>query len=74
MRATVDGGRHDAAALPDSAYDYASVTDGTLFTSVEKNQAILYGTVLQLVERGVAPQECGQRAPVDLSPTETLPH
>jgi hypothetical protein len=76
MRAGLADGTAEAAALPDSAYAVASVTDGHLFTGLEKNQAIVYQALSDLSEKygpGVVPRGCGRRAPVDLSPPVTAP-
>ena len=75
IRATLATGK-DADKLPDRAYEYASVQDGTLFVSNEKSRAIAYRTLDQL--RGelgaqVVPRGCGrQTEPVTL-PVVTPP-
>jgi len=48
IRTTVETGRDAAGKLPDRAYEYASVQDGTLFVSNEKTRAIVYRTLDQL--------------------------
>ena len=76
IRATLATGKDAADKLPDRAYEYASVQDGTLFVSNEKSRAIAYRTLDQL--RGelgaqVVPRGCGrQTEPVTL-PVVTPP-
>jgi len=74
MHATVRDGRTGADALPDSAYTVASVTDGRLFTGLEKNQALVYQTLSDLSARygtNLVPDGCGRRDALDISPSIT---
>jgi hypothetical protein len=76
VRATVASGRDKASRLPDRAYEYASVQDGTLFVSNEKSRAIVYRTLDRLrgeLGEQVVPRACGrQTEPVTL-PVVTPP-
>ena len=76
IRATVATGRDAASKLPERAYEYASVQDGTLFVSNEKTRAIVYRTLDQLrseLGEQVVPRACGrQTEPVTL-PVVTPP-
>jgi hypothetical protein len=74
MRTTVKDGRRAADALPDSAYTVASVTDGRLFTGLEKNQALVYQSLRDLSARygtTLVPDGCGRRDALDISPSVT---
>jgi hypothetical protein len=70
IRATVATGKDAASKLPDRAYEYASVQDGTLFVSNEKSRAIVYRTLDSLrgaLGEQVVPRACGrQTEPVTL--------
>ena len=70
VRATLTEGRTHAGDLPDKAYEYASVQDGTLFVSNEKSRAIVYRTLDRLRSQlgdQVVPVACGrQTEPVTL--------
>jgi predicted trehalose synthase len=76
MHAALADVEAEAMALPDSAYDVASVADGHLFAGLEKDQAIVYQALSDLSERygtDVVPRGCGRRGAVDLSPPVTAP-
>ena len=70
IRMTVATGKDAASKLPDRAYEYASVQDGTLFVSNEKTRAIVYRTLDTLrseLGEQVVPRACGrQTEPVTL--------
>jgi hypothetical protein len=70
VRSTVESGRDRASKLPDTAYRYAAVQDGTLFVSNEKSRAIVYGALDHLrseLGEDVVPVACGrQTEPVTL--------
>jgi hypothetical protein len=76
VRATLATGKDAADHLPDSAYEYASVQDGTLFTSNEKSRAVVYRALDSLrgtLGEQVVPVACGrQTEPVTL-PVVTPP-
>jgi len=76
IRATVASGKEAAGKLPDGAYEYASVEDGTLFVSNEKSRAIVYRELDKLrseLGEQVVPRACGrQTEPVTL-PVVTPP-
>jgi hypothetical protein len=72
MHATTADGKAGAAALPDASYEYASVSNGRLFTGMEKNQAILFAALQAMSDRyddNVVPPGCGRRSTGDLSPS-----
>jgi hypothetical protein len=76
MRAGQKEAASASAALPDASYEVASVTEGRLFTGLEKSQAIVYQTLTDLSEKygeQVVPKGCGRRGAVDLSPSVTPP-
>jgi hypothetical protein len=76
MRAALRDASSASTALPDADYEIASVTDGRLFTGLEKNQAIVYQALSDLSDTygpKVVPRGCGRRGPVDLSPGVTAP-
>jgi hypothetical protein len=76
MRAALGDAESTSAALPDGSYEIASVSNGKLFTGLEKNQAIVYQALSDLSDRygaEVVPRGCGRRGAVDLSPSVTAP-
>jgi hypothetical protein len=66
VRDELTDGRARAVALPDDSYVYASVGDGTLFTSTEKIRGVVYQALDDLrVELGESvPASCGRRPPI----------
>jgi hypothetical protein len=76
VRDTIATGKDAADHLPDAAYEYASVQDGTLFTSNEKSRAVVYRALDNLrgtLGEQVVPVACGrQTEPVTL-PVVTPP-
>jgi hypothetical protein len=75
MRAALEDAKTTSAGLPDASYEIASVSNGKLFTGLEKNQAIVYQALSDLSDRygaEVVPRGCGRRGAVDLSPSVTV--
>jgi hypothetical protein len=76
VRSELTYGRNRAAGLPDKSYEYASVGNGTLFTSTEKARDVVYQTLDDLrtsLGEATVPTACGrQTQPVTL-PVLTLP-
>jgi hypothetical protein len=76
VRDEIDYGRHRAAGLPDKSYEYAAVSNGTLFTSTEKTRDVVYQTLDDLrtsLGESTVPRACGrQTEPVTL-PVVTPP-
>jgi hypothetical protein len=75
VETTVDDSAAEAAALPDSAYRFEAVGEGTLLTGTEKAKAIVFQALSDLAvdpSTGI-PRGCGRRAPLDISPPATFP-
>jgi hypothetical protein len=76
VRAEVETGRAHAVDLPDDAYSYAGVSDGTLFVTGEKSRGLVYRTLDDLRDdlgEDAVPRACGrQTEPVTL-PVVTPP-
>ena len=69
-------GRKHAESLSDAAYEFASVQDGTLFTSTEKSRSLVYRTLDDL--RGqlgdtTVPSACGRHTEPVTLPIMTAP-
>jgi hypothetical protein len=75
VRTTVDDNAAHAAGLPDSAYRFEAVSEGTLLTGTEKAKAVVFQALSELAgdpSTGV-PRGCGRRAALDISPPATFP-
>ena len=76
VRQVVADGRAHAAALPDDAYEYASVHDGTLLTSNEKVRSVVYRALDDMrgdLGEGVVPTACGRHTEPVTLPVMTAP-
>ena len=75
VETTVDDNAAEAAALPDSAYQFQAVAEGTLLTGTEKAKAIVFQALSDLAgdPRTELPRGCGRRAALDISPAATFP-
>jgi hypothetical protein len=72
---TIDDSETHAAALPESAYRFVAVSEGTLLTGTEKAKAIVFQALSELAgdpSTGI-PRGCGRRAALDISPPATFP-
>ena len=75
VRMIVAEGEDKAASLPDEAYEFVAVSEGSLVTGVEKAKATVFAALSDLADdtsTGV-PRGCGRRAALDLSPPATFP-
>jgi hypothetical protein len=75
VETTVDDSAAEAAALPDSAYRFPAVSEGTLLTGTEKAKAIVFQALSELAgdpSTGIL-RGCGRRAALDISPPATFP-
>jgi hypothetical protein len=75
VAAIISDGEDRAATLPDTAYRFVAVSDGTLYTSTEKARAVVFQALTELSRApgATVPRGCGQRGPLDLSPSATFP-
>ena len=63
-----DGDIVEAEELPLDAYDQIQVSEGSLFTGLEKAKAIIFGAVGAVWrERGLVDENCGRRPPVSIN-------
>ena len=76
VRDEISMGRDRARSLPDDSYTYASVRDGTLFTSTEKTRSVVYRSLDNLraeLGESVVPVACGRHTDPLTLPVETAP-
>ena len=69
-------GRAQAVELPDSAYEVASVRDGSLFRSTEKSREVVFQTLHDLqaeLGEGAVPADCGLHTESVILPVMTAP-
>jgi hypothetical protein len=75
VETTVEDSAAGAAALPDPAYRFEAVSEGTLLTGTEKAKAIVFQALSDLAgdpSTGI-PRGCGRRAALDISAPATFP-
>jgi hypothetical protein len=76
VREEVALGREASVALPDSNYEAAAVSDGTLFKVSEKSRSLVFRTLDELrveLGDGTVPRRCGREPKVVSLPVMTPP-
>jgi hypothetical protein len=72
---TTADGEAEASGLPDAAYEFVAVRDGSLVTTSEKSRAVVFQALSDLADDPTSevPAGCGRRGALDLSPSATFP-
>jgi hypothetical protein len=75
VQVIIDDGAAEAGRLPDAAYEFVAVREGSLVTGIEKAKAIVFNTLSDLADETTVglPRGCGRRGALDLSPVATFP-
>jgi hypothetical protein len=76
VREEVSLGREASASLPDSNYEAAAISEGTLFKVSEKSRSVVFRTLDELrveLGEGTVPRRCGREPKVVSLPVMTPP-